>query len=231
MQNHDEIMLRSRQVQPSAPFPIAHQAVRIALYDEYAARSFYTRVIEAFGPRAPFANIVRAEQQHVDALSRLCDRLGCARPLDPFPMETTVAPTWRANCERAVAGEIANVRLYDSLLPYAVDASMQQVFLNLQSASRDNHLPAFRQAVADAIALEQYHASHGIAPVNAHARHGAVADFLERAFAQFGPRVGPLGLVSPLIRNAHPAMLAGMATGTAGVYLYRHKTGRPHKEN
>lgn len=231
MQNHDEIMLRSRQVQPSAPFPVAHQAVRIALYDEYAARSFYTRVIEAFGPRAPFANIVRAEQQHVDALSRLCDRLGCARPLDPFPMETTVAPTWRANCERAVAGEIANVRLYDSLLPYAVDAGMQQVFLNLQSASRDNHLPAFRQAVADAIALEQYHASHGIAPVNAHARHGAVADFLERAFAQFGPRVGPLGLVSPLIRNAHPAMLAGMVTGAAGVYLYRHKTGRPHKEN
>jgi len=119
------------------------------MYDEYAARSFYARVVEAFGARAPFDRIVRAEAQHIAALGRACDRLGCARPLDPFPAETTVAPTWRANCERAVAGEIANVNLYDTLLPYAGDAALRGTFVNLQAASRDKHLPAFLQALAE----------------------------------------------------------------------------------
>lgn len=227
MQNHDEWILRDRQVRPDAPFPAAHQAVRIAMYDEYAARSFYAKVIEAFGARAPFVHIVKAEQRHVDALGRLCDRLGCPRPLDPFPMETTVAPVWSANCERAIAGEMANIQLYDALLPYAADPGMQQVFLNLQAASRDQHLPAFRRALSDALVLESYHASHGIAPANAHARHGVVADLLERVFAQLGPGAG---LVSPFIRSAHPALLAGMATGATGVYLYRHKAGHLQKE-
>lgn len=223
MHNHDELILRSRQVQPAAPFPVAHQAVRIALYDEYAARSFYGRVVEAFGPKAPFAAIVRAEEQHIVALGRACDRLGCARPLDPFPAETTVAPSWRANCERAVAGEMANVRLYDSLLPYAADAGLRGTFLNLQAASRDRHLPAFRQAVVDAVALEGYHATHGIPPAQAYVQHGLVSDLLERVFSQLGPGAG---LFSPLVRNTSPAMLAGMVAGGAGVYLFKRKTGR-----
>lgn len=218
--NHDEAILRGRRVLPAAPFPVAHQAVRIAMYDEYAARSFYARVIEAFGARAPFDRIVRAEAQHIAALGRACDRLGCARPLDPFPAETTVAPTWRANCERAVAGEIANVNLYDTLLPYAGDAALRGTFLNLQAASRDKHLPAFLQALAEAQALERYHASHGIPPAQAQVRHGVVSDLLERVFAQLGPGAGLFG---PVLRNTHPAMLAGFVAGGAGTWLLRQK--------
>ena len=74
MQNYDEMILRRRRIDPAAPYPVMHQAVRIAIYDEYAGRSFYGKVIEAFGPRPPFVNIVHAEQRHIDALSRICER-------------------------------------------------------------------------------------------------------------------------------------------------------------
>lgn len=219
--NYDEAILRGQRVQPSAPFAVAHQAVRIAMYNEYAARSFYTRVIEAFGPRAPFDRIVRSEVQHIAALGQACDRLGCARPLDPFPAETRVAPTWRANCERAVAGEIDNINLYDALLPYAGDTALRATFLSLQAASRDRHLPAFLQALGSAQALERYHASHGIAPEQAQAKHGVVSDLLERVFAQLGPGAGLFG---PMLRNIHPAMLTGFVVGGAGAWLFKQKS-------
>lgn len=230
MQNHDEIILRTRRIDPAAPYPVVHQAVRIALYDEYAARAFYQRVTEAYGARAPFANIQRAEEQHVGALYGLCERYGIPRPLDPFPAETTIEAGWLANCQRGVAGEIANVRLYAELLAQIGEADVRRVFENLQAASLHNHLPAFQRSVAAAQAQERYHAAHGIAPQQAYARHGPVSDFLERAFAQLGQHAGPLGLFSPLLRHAHPAMLAGMAAGGAGAYLLKSRLGRHRKE-
>jgi hypothetical protein len=231
MQNYDELILRTRRIDPAAPFPVVHQAVRIALYDEYAARSFYARVTEAFGPQPPFSNIVRAEEQHVAALLGLCERFGIPRPLDPFPQESTVEPTWLANCQRAVAGEIANVQLYAYLLGQVAEPEVRRVFQNLQAASLQNHLPAFRQAAVAAQAQESYHAARGIPPQQAYVRHGPLSDFLERAFSQLGPYAGPLGIFSPLLRNAHPAMLAGMVTGGAGAYLLKNRIGRHHKEN
>ena len=231
MQNYDEFILRAQRIDPRAPYPVVHQAVRIALYDEYAARSFYARVAEAFGARPPFANIVRSEEQHIAVLLGLCERFGIPRPLDPFPQETTVAPTWLANCQRAVNGEIANVRLYAYLLTQVAEPEIRQVFQRLQAASLQNHLPAFRQAAAAAQAQENYHAAHGITPQQAYVRHGPLSDFLETAFSQLGPYAGPLGLFSPLLRRAHPAMLAGMVTGGAGVYLLKDRIGRHRKEN
>lgn len=231
MQNYDELILRSQRIDPAAPFPLAHQAVRIALYDEYAARSFYARVVESFGERAPFSNVLRSEEQHVTALLGLCERFGIPRPLDPFPQETTVEPTWLANCQRAVAGEIANVQMYAGLLTQVAEPEVRRVFQNLQAAALQHHLPAFRQAAVAAQAQESYHAAHGIPPQQAYVRHGPLSDFLESAFSQLGPYAGPLGIFSPLLRNAHPAMLAGMVTGGAGVYLWKNRTGRNRKED
>lgn len=231
MQNHDELMLRTQRIDPRAPYPVVHQAVRIALYDEYAARSFYARVIGAFGERPPFANILRSEGQHVAALLGLCERFGIPRPLDPFAQETTVEPTWLANCQRAVVGEIANVQLYAYLLTQVAEPEVRRVFQNLQAAALHNHLPAFRQAVAAASAQENYHAAHGIPPQQAYVSHGPLSDFLERAFSQLGPYAGPIGVFSPLLRRAPPAMLAGMVAGGAGVYLLKDRIGRQRKEN
>ena len=231
MKNYDELILRTRRIDRATPYPVVHQAVRIALYDEYAARSFYTRVLEAFGARPPFANVVRAEQQHVTVLLDLCERFGIPRPLDPFPQETTVEASWLANCERAVVGEIANVHLYAYLLSWVAEPEVRKVFETLQAVSLQNHLPAFRQAAAAAQAQESYHAARGISPQQAYVRHGPMSDLLERAFSQLGPYVGPLGVFSPLLRHAPPAMLAGMVAGGAGVYLLKDRIGRHRKEN
>ncbi|TWH63972.1 hypothetical protein LX59_02936 [Azomonas agilis] len=231
MQNYDEQILRSRMLNPQAPYPLVHQAVRIALFDEYAARSFYARVVEGFGARAPFSNILASEERHIEALSNLCTRLGIARPLDPFPAETTLEPTWLANCNRAIAGEIANIRLYGQLLTTVAEPDVRQVFLNLQAASYEQHLPAFREAALSALEQERYHAAMGIPPQQAYVKHGPFSDLLERALAQMVGRGGVLGLVSPLLRNSHPALLSGLVVGGAGVYLLKKKTGLGRKES
>ncbi len=223
MANYDEAILRSRSLQLAAPFPIMHQAVRIALYDEYAARAFYRRVTEAFGPQAPFVNIARAEEQHVTALGRLCQRYGIPRPLDPFPAETTVSPSWRTNLERAVAGEIANVQLYRYLLPHIAARDVQQVFSRLQSASLDNHLPAFQHALQLALARESYHAAQGIPASQAYVKHGPLTNILEHGFSLLARQHSAFGLIGSLVRAAHPAMLVGMVAGGSAVHYLRKR--------
>ena len=233
MRNYDEAILRRQTIDPGAPFPIVHQAVRIALYDEFAARSFDARVVEAFGARAPFADLIRSDAQRIEALSALCQRFGIPRPIDPFAQETMLAPGWLANCERAVAGRAANVRLYQTLLAQVAEPEVRGVFLSLQAGSLERDLPALQRAIVDAVVQERYHAERGIPPQQAYARHGPLSDFLEKLFAQIGARAGPIGLFSPLLRQAHPAMLAGIVAGGAGVYLLRKKTSpdRNPKEN
>ncbi|MBO3273919.1 ferritin-like domain-containing protein [Pseudomonas schmalbachii] len=232
MRNYDESILRSRQLQPAAPFPILHQAVRIALYDEYAARSFYARVIEAFGPRPPFPAILQSEERHIQALSGLASRLGIPRPLDPFPAETAIEPTWLANCMRAVVGESANVRLYDYLLAHVGVPEVRRVFLDLQAASFANHLPEFRQAASDAFDQERYHAGKGVLPQEAYASHGPLSDFTEYLIAHLSGQGGVLGLAGPLLRRVNPALLAGVAVGGGSVYLWKkRKIAKPEEEN
>jgi len=221
MANYDEAILRSKTIQPAAPFPVLHQALRIALYDEYAARAFYAAVVQAFGPQLPFVNIVQSEVQHIEALSRLCERYGVPRPIDPFPAETTVAATWSANLERGVAGEIANIQLYDVLLNFVAEPDVRQVFANLQAASLNNHLPAFQRALEAAVARESWHLQQGIPPNQAYVRHGPLTDALERGFALLARQSGAFGLVGTLVRTTHPVMLAGMVAGGAAVHYLR----------
>ncbi len=230
MQNYDEAILRSRRVDPAAPFPVLHQAVRIALYDEYAARSFYQRVAEAYGGRQPFARIARSEAQHIAALSAICDRLGISRPLDPFPEETVIESGWLANCNRAIAGEVANVRLYAGLLEVVRDAGVIRVFRNLQAASYENHLPAFQQAARLAADQERYHQQQGVPAQQAYVRHGPVSDLFEQVLARASGSSGLLGVVSPVLRNAHPALLAGLVIGGGGTWLVREKLKRKSQE-
>lgn len=227
MANYDEAILRSQTIQPAAPWPVLHQALRIALYDEYAARAYYAAAVEAFGAQPPFVNIVQSEARHIEALSRLCIRYGVPRPLDPFPAETTIPPSWRVNLERGVAGEIANIRLYGYLLGYVAEPDVRQAFGNLMAVSRDNHLPAFQRALDKAVTLESWHARQGVAPSQAYVRHGPLTDALERGFALLARRHGALGLLGPLVRLADPAMLAGMAAGGAAVHFLRQPRFQP----
>lgn len=228
MANYDENILRGKLIQPAAPFPVLHQALRIALYDKYAARAYYAAVVRAFGPQPPFANIVQPALRHSDALGRLCERYGVPRPIDPFPAETTIAPTWRANLERGAAGEIAHVRLCDYLLGWVREADVRQEFGNLRAAALNNHLPAFRRALEAAVARESWHLRQGIPASQAYVRHGPLTDALERGLALLARQHGALGLVGALVRATQPAMLAGMVAGGAAVqFLRRPRSAAP----
>nr|WP_211168970.1 ferritin [Aromatoleum toluvorans] len=213
--------MRGRRIERKAPFPPAHQALRIALYDEFAARAFYRKAVEAYGPREPFAASLKAAEARVATLARLCRRYGVASPLDPFPLETSLAPGWRANCERALAGTLARLRLYETLIA-RTDGALRKRLRRLQ-AEDAQQLQVWHEALAEAVRLEQLHAQGGIAPDEAHMEHGLIGDFLERTFSVLSGQHAAIGVVGPLLSRLNPALLAGIAAGGAGVLLARGK--------
>ena len=225
MRNYDESILRARRIQPSAPFPAAHQAVRIALFDEYAARGFYARLLEAYGGRAPSAALLRSHEKHIETLARLCARLGVARPLDSVSQQVVLAASWRGNCARAIVGEIARIRLLDALLAQTAHAQVRKALLSLQWETVQSHLPMLRRAARDAQATEHYHAARGISPQQAYEQHGPVSDLLEKVLTQLAQSAGPLGVFSALLRRVQPVMLAGVLAGGAGVAALKSRRG------
>lgn len=144
------------------------QALVEALNDEYKARATYAQVIRKFGEVRPFANILHAEDRHVHALLPLFDRYGIPVPGDTWP-QRVAAPSSLLEASRAgVQAEIENAAMYTRLLTATRDyPDVQQVLLNLQRASQENHLPAFQRAVQR---LESRHAP--AAPHTAGGCHG-----------------------------------------------------------
>jgi rubrerythrin len=116
-----------------------------ALADERKAEATYAAVVEKFGPVRPFTNIISAEQRHSGAIERQMERLGI--PVPANSRDSVIAPptSLAAACEQAIEAEIENISLYDRLIPMIRDEAVAGVFRNLQAASRDNHLPAFRR--------------------------------------------------------------------------------------
>lgn len=120
-------------------------ALTEALDDEYKARATYQKVIDVFGPIRPFINIVEAEGRHASALLRQFERLGLQPPKDEWAGEIEAPTSIEAACEAAVAAEIENAAMYDRLLALVDDPVVRDVLLNLQDASQNRHLPAFRR--------------------------------------------------------------------------------------
>ena len=118
-----------------------------ALDDERKAEATYAAVIDKFGPVRPFSNITEAEQRHAAALERQLRRLGLTVPPNPWTGNVTAPATLAQACESAVQGELENIALYDRLIPMIDDLSARQVMENLQAASRERHLPAFRRCL------------------------------------------------------------------------------------
>jgi len=119
-----------------------------ALDDERKAEATYAAVIAEFGPVRPFVNIIEAEQRHSRAIERQLERLGMPVPEDRWKGKVEAPGSLAAACESAVEAEVENIALYDRLIPQIADDAVRQVFGNLQAASRDNHLPAFRRCLA-----------------------------------------------------------------------------------
>jgi rubrerythrin len=119
-----------------------------ALDDERKAEATYAAVIDKFGPARPFINIIDAERRHSEAIKRQLQRLGFDIPADQWAGKGEAPASLAAACEIAIEAELANIALYDRLIPLISDTTARQVLQNLQNASRENHLPAFRRCLA-----------------------------------------------------------------------------------
>jgi hypothetical protein len=124
------------------------EALKEALDDEYRARATYRAVLEAYGDVRPFVNIVDSEERHIGALGRLFARYGIEMPADPWPSRVSAPESLEAACAAGVEAELENRALYERLMAAAVGhPDVEETFRNLQSASQDNHLPAFERAL------------------------------------------------------------------------------------
>lgn len=139
-----------RSGQPSnattlTPLTAAEQkALQDAILEEYGALNLYQAVITQFGNIAPFSQIVRSEEQHVNALITQAQKYGVTVPANPglatVPTFTTLADA----CKAGASAEIADARLYDTLKPSVTHTDILGVFDRLQKASLNSHLPAFQ---------------------------------------------------------------------------------------
>jgi hypothetical protein len=130
---------------PVAPLDAVEvAALTDAINEEYGALNTYKAVVSQLGSIRPFSNIVRAEQQHVNALAQLFTNYGLTAPVNPGLVEAPTFANPTAACQTGVDAEIADAELYDVLLPAVKNhADIVQVFTNLQAASLNSHLPAF----------------------------------------------------------------------------------------
>jgi len=120
-------------------------ALHEALDDEYYAWATYDQVIADFGEVRPFSNIREAEARHIEALLSLFRRYGFPVPDNPWPGKVERYDSLQEACEAGVAAEIANGELYDRLLAATQREAIRTVLRNLQEASQQRHLAAFRR--------------------------------------------------------------------------------------
>ena len=121
------------------------QALRDALDDEYLAWTTYDQVIHDFGPERPFINIRDSEARHIAALRVLFERYGLEIPPNTWAGRVPRYANLREACEAGVNAEIENASLYDRLLHSTNRPDLLGVFGNLQRASQERHLQAFRR--------------------------------------------------------------------------------------
>lgn len=119
------------------------QALQMAIDDEYKALATYLGVMDQFGQVSPFSSIARAEQQHINALTRLFERYGLVVPGNSWIGNTPAFNSVADACAAGVAAEVENAALYDQLFSMVDNPDIVRVFTNLRDASEYQHLPAF----------------------------------------------------------------------------------------
>lgn len=146
--NFDEDLLVGQRVNPTYNEPILHQVLRIAVYDEYHAYETYKKTIETFGNVTPFSNIIEAEVRHFNALEPLLIKYNVPAPINNWAEKIELPNTLLECCEIGVVAEIDNIKMYNNLLLYVEQyPDIKDLFYQLQAASYNNHLPAFRNCV------------------------------------------------------------------------------------
>lgn len=136
-------------INPRSPEPILHQALQMALDDEFHAYEAYVAVIEKFGTQTPFTNIVEAEQRHQKELVTLFEKYEVPMIENRWIGAIEAPKSLQEAYVMGMNAEIENIQMYDSLLNYTGNyPDVQEVFYQLQAASYNNHLQAFQNHLA-----------------------------------------------------------------------------------
>lgn len=114
-----------------------------AILEEYSALNLYQAVLDQFGKVYPFSQIVKAEQQHVNALLRQADKYGVEAPANPSLTSSVRFAGITEACQAGVDAEQADAALYDELKALTTHNDLISVYTRLQSVSLNAHLPAF----------------------------------------------------------------------------------------
>jgi rubrerythrin len=215
--NFDEKILISQKVDPSFDEPILDQTLRIACYDEYHAYETYKKVIEKFGPVNPFANIIEAEQNHINAALVFLQKYNVEPPINDWVDKIEIPDSLIECCEVGVAAEIENIKMYDNLLSYTKQADIQDMFFRLQAASYNSHLPMFRSSVTN-----HYNASNNMSIVSDMASQENIMAKMNE-FKDLATKIA-LGEADPteiskLLGSANLSFIGGMLLGGVGASL------------
>ena len=95
----------------------------------------------------PFINIVEAEGRHISVLIPLFKKYNISIPEDHWDSRLQAPDTLLEACQAGVDAEIDNMAMYERLLAATKEPDVARVLSHLQSASRDNHLPAFQRCL------------------------------------------------------------------------------------
>ncbi len=124
------------------------QGLLLALNDEYLAFATYDRVNRDYKDPRPFMNIQKAEGRHIERLQALFADYRIPVPKNKWLGEAPHFKSLNEACQAGIAGEIANRDLYTRLFNSTKREDIITVYKALQSASEENHLPAFERCVS-----------------------------------------------------------------------------------
>jgi hypothetical protein len=122
---------------------ILGEMLTYAIQDEYLAHAEYVYIIDTFGSAKPFSNIIKAEEQHIDALVPLFTEYGIEAPGDTGSDYAVAVSSLTEAYQAGEKAEIDNIAMYDEFLKQDLPDDVRAVFESLRKAS-ENHLAAFR---------------------------------------------------------------------------------------
>ena len=115
-----------------------------AILEEYKAFNLYQSVQDQLGDVYPFNQIIRSEQQHINALVRQAEKYGVTIPVNPGLNPQPEFANLTVACQAGVTAEIEDAALYDTLKTVTTHTDILRVYDNLQSASLKSHLVEFQ---------------------------------------------------------------------------------------
>ena len=117
------------------------EMLSILLKDEYQAKALYEAVIKQHGNVNPFANLIGAEENHIEILTSLMTAKGFNLPA--ITVSAAAPSDLAAALKAGEEAEIANIALYEKMLAQDnLPADVRDVFQRLMRASQQ-HLRAF----------------------------------------------------------------------------------------